>query len=214
MTTLNDYLTAARAGRYALGHFNFTTADVLRAIVQAAQDAQVPAVMVGTSQGEAGYVGMAEAVALVRAIREELDVPVYLNADHFKSVEACRAAIDAGYDSVLMDGSKLSFEENLAATREVVAYAHPRGVTVEGELGYLRGSSEVQEEVTISPDDYTKPEEAARFVRETGVDRLAPVFGNIHGIVTKQQETLDIDRLRRHRTEHLPRAPRCVRLAG
>ena len=111
--------------------------------------------------------------------------------------ELTKAAIDAGYDSVLFDGGRLPYEVNILETRRVVDYA---GLTrgpfmVEGELGYLRGSSQVQREVTISPADYTKPSQAADFVARTGVARLAVAFGNIHGIVTAQREELDIGRL-------------------
>jgi fructose-bisphosphate aldolase class II len=197
MKTLNAYLSEARTAGHAIGHFNFTTADVLRAIIESARDAGAPAVMVGTSEGEAEFIGMLEAAALVRAFREELRYPVFLNADHFKSVASCKAAIDAGYDSVLMDGSKLTNAENIAAVSEVVAYARAHNVTVEGELGYLRGSSQIQETVAMTPDDFTKPEEAVAFVRATDVDRLAVVFGNIHGIVTKQIERLDISHFER-----------------
>lgn len=196
MKMLNDYLKQAREISTAIGHFNFATADVLRAIVESARNAGAPAVMVGTSEGEAEFIGMTEAVALVKALRDEFDYPIFLNADHFKTAAACKAAIDAGYDSILIDGSKLSLADNITEVKNVVAYAHERGVTVEGELGYLRGSSQVQEKVEITPEDFTKPEEAERFVHETGVDRLAPVFGNIHGIVTKQKEKLDIGHLK------------------
>lgn len=192
--TLNEYLKDARKNGYAIGHFNFATADVLRAIVEGAKEAGAPAVMVGTSEGEADFLGMAQAVALVKAIREELQFPVFLNSDHFKSVEKCKAAIDAGYDTILIDTSKLGYEDNIAAVQQVVAHAKASGreIPVEGEIGYLRGSSEVQQKVEISAADYTKPEEAQDFVAKTGVDRLAVVFGNIHGIVTEQEEKLDI----------------------
>lgn len=199
MESLNHYLEEARKNKYAIGHFNFATADVLRGIVQASKEAGAPAVMVGTSEGEANFVGMEEAVALVGAMKEDFDFPIFLNADHFKSFETCKAAIDSGYDSVLIDSSKLAYEENVALTRKVLEYAREISksrnleISVEGELGYLRGSSEVQKNVEISRDDYTKPEEARDFVSKTGVDRLAVVFGNIHGIVTEQEEKLDID---------------------
>lgn len=192
----------------AIGHFNFSTADVLRGVVEASKEAGALAVMVGTSEGEAEFIGTREVVALVKALRKEFEFPVFLNADHFKSFEKCREAIDAGYDSVLIDGSKLPYEENIVVTKKVVDYALEISknrsfftkatedknieISVEGELGYLRGSSEVQTSVEISSDDYTKPEEAKDFVNKTGVDRLAVVFGNIHGIVTEQEEKLDI----------------------
>ncbi len=191
---LKFFLSEARKDGYAIGHFNFATEDVLKGIVEASRDAGAPAVMVGTSEGEAGFVGMKEAAALVRAIREDLNYPVFLNADHFKSFDKCREAIDAGYDSVIIDASKLPYEENIALTKQVVDYCHSVNpdISVEGELGYLRGSSEVQTKIEISSADYSKPEEVADFVSQTGVDRMAVVFGNIHGIVTDQEEKLDI----------------------
>jgi len=193
---LGDYLNEALQKHYAIGHFNFATADVLRAIVEGAKEAGAPAVMVGTSEGEAEFLGMTEAAALVKATRDELQFPVFLNADHFKSFEKCRQAIDAGYDTVLIDGSKLGYEENIALVKQVKDYAGGKA-DVEGELGYLRGSSEIQQKVEISSADYTKPEEAKDFVDRTGVDRLAVVFGNIHGIVTEQEEHLDIEHFKK-----------------
>lgn len=199
MQNLNYYLEKAKEGHYAIGHFNFATADVLRGIVEAAREAGAPAVMVGTSEGEAEFFGMKEAVALVGALRQEFDFPIFLNADHFKSFEKCKEAIDTGYDSIIIDGSKSSYEENITMTKKVVDYARSVNpdISVEGELGYLRGSSEVQGKIEISPDDYTKPEEAADFVSKTGIDRLAIVFGNIHGIVTEQEEKLNLEHLGR-----------------
>ena len=199
MLNLNSHLQKAKEGHYAIGHFNFATADVLRGIIEAAKEAGAPAVMVGTSEGEAGFIGMKEAVALVAALRGEYDFPVFLNADHFKSFEKCKEAIDAGYDSVIIDASRLPYHENVAITKKVVDYARSvnSDISVESELGYLRGKSELQTKIEISPDDYTKPEEAARFIAETGVARLAIVFGNIHGIVTEQIEKLDIKHLRK-----------------
>ena len=199
MKTLNEYLKDAKAGGYALGHFNFSTEDVLRGIIEAAKDGGAPAVMVGVSEGEVEYVGMYEAVALVGAMRKHFDFPIFLNADHFKSFDKCREAIDAGFDSVIIDESKMAFADNMSASKKVVEYAHSvnKDITVEGEIGYLRGSSEVQKKVEITPADYTKPEDAKEFVAKTGVDRLAVVFGNIHGIVTEQEEKLDIGHFKR-----------------
>lgn len=195
MENLNYYLKQAKEGRYAIGHFNFATEDVLRGIVESSHDVGASAVMVGTSEGEAGFFGIKEAVAAVRALREDLDYPAFLNADHFKSFEKCKEAIDAGYDSIIIDASKLPNEENIALTKQVVDYARlvNSDISVEGELGYLRGSSEVQQKIEISPADYSKPEDVANFISRTGVDRMAIVFGNIHGIVTDQEEKLDIE---------------------
>ncbi|OGN27715.1 MAG: hypothetical protein A2941_02430 [Candidatus Yanofskybacteria bacterium RIFCSPLOWO2_01_FULL_49_17] len=192
---LNDYLKQAREGKYAIGHFNFATEDVLKAIVSAASQSHAPCVMVGTSEGEADFVGLTEAVALVRAIHDDMQYPVFLNADHFRSFEKCKAAIDAGYDSIIADGSRLNLDQNMVFTKQAVDYARTKSadISVEGELGYLKGASEVQAKIEISPADYSKPEEVAEFVRQTGVDRMAVVFGNIHGIVTDQIEKLDIE---------------------
>jgi fructose-bisphosphate aldolase class II len=192
---LNYYLKQAREGKYAIGHFNFATEDVLKAAVAGAKEAGAPCVMVGTSEGEAGFIGLMEAVALVKAVSADLDFPIFLNADHFKSFEKCKEAIDAGYDSIIADGSKFPTPENIAFVKQVVAYARSvnPNISVEGELGYMKGSSEVQTKVEISPADYSQPDAVADFVAQTGVDRMAVVFGNIHGIVTEQVEKLDVD---------------------
>lgn len=197
MKTLKQYFVEAMTGRWAIGHFNFSTADQLKAFVETAAELKSP-IMVGTSEGEVGFVGRVQAVALVKSYQSEGHA-VFLNADHHKSWETAKAAVDAGYDTILIDASKLSFEENIELTKKNVEYAksvNPE-ILVEGEIGYLRGSSEVQEKIEISPADYTKPEEAADFVVRTGVDRLAVVFGNIHGIVTEQEEHLDIEHLKK-----------------
>ncbi|HZZ99666.1 MAG TPA: class II fructose-bisphosphate aldolase [Candidatus Paceibacterota bacterium] len=192
--TLNEYLKQAKEGHYAIGHFNFSTEDVLKAVVSAAKESGAPCVLVGTSEGESGYIGIPEAVALVRAVAKDYDYPVFLNADHFKTFEKCKAAIDAGYDSIIIDASKLPNDQNMALTKQVVDYASSVNpdISIEGELGYMKGASEVEKKIEISPADYSKPEEVAEFVSQTGVDRMAVVFGNIHGIVTEQEEKLDI----------------------
>lgn len=195
MKTLNQYFVRARQEKWAIGHFNFSTADQLKAIIEAAAELKSP-VMAATSEGEAKFFGRDQAVALVKSYQAEGHA-VFLNADHHKSFTTARAAIDVGYDTVLIDASKLNFQENVAETKKVVDYARASRpeMMVEGELGYLRGESQIQENVEISSADYTKPEEAADFVAKTKIDRLAIVFGNIHGIVTKQEENLDIGRL-------------------
>src|SRR3989344_2073098 len=201
MKTLKEYFEKAKEEKWAIGHFNFSTADQLKAIVEAAQEIESP-VMVATSEGEAGFVGRGQAVALVKSYQAE-GLAVFLNADHHKSFESSQAAIDAGYDTVLIDASKMPYEENISTTKKVVEYAKQKSTSwrtemmIEGELGYLKGESQVQEAVEISSADYTKPEEAKDFVEQTGVDRLAIVFGNIHGIVTKQEEKLDMDILQK-----------------
>ncbi|MBI2063091.1 MAG: class II fructose-bisphosphate aldolase [Candidatus Yanofskybacteria bacterium] len=206
MKTLKQYFQEAMADQWALGHFNFSTADQLKAFVEAATEMKSP-IMVGTSEGEADFIGREQAVALVESYQKEGHA-VFLNSDHHKSWETAKAAIDSGYDTVLIDASKLKLEENIELTKKVKEYAKSINseIAVEGELGYLRGSSEVQTAIEISPFDYTQPEQAQDFVTLTGVDRLAVVFGNIHGIVTEQEEHLDIEHLKKI-TQVVPEVP-------
>ncbi len=180
---LKEYFIKAKEEKWAIGHFNFSTADQLKAIVEAAAELKSP-VMVATSEGEAKFIGRAQAVALVKSW-QDLGYPVFLNADHHKTFESAEEAIEEGYDTVLIDASKMPFEENIEVTKRVAQYAHDTDpdMMVEGELGYLRGDSEVQKSVQITVDDFTNPRQAKEFVERTGVDRLAIVFGNIHGIV-------------------------------
>lgn len=195
---LKDLLKEASQKPYALGHFNFSTLGILRAIVRACQNLKSP-VFVGTSEGEANYVGYKQAVALVVAFREETGLPVFLNADHHKTFASAKMAIDAGYDSVQIDETALLLEENMGVSKKVVEYAKSvnSDISVEGGLGYIRGSSEIhKEKIEVKPEDMTTPKEAKRFVFKTGVDRLAIVFGNIHGVSLVGNPRLDIERLK------------------
>lgn len=181
-----------------MGHFNISNIEQLRAIVMAAQSLKTP-IHIGTSGGERNFIGLRQAVYMVRAFREEFDLPIFLNADHSKSVEEAKAAVNAGYDSIHIDLSAQPLEVNMAGAREIMEYAKSKNpdISVEAELGFLRGESKIQKEkIDIKPEDLTKPDEAAYFVRETRVDRLAPVVGNIHGISANEPE-LDIERIRR-----------------
>ncbi len=193
---IKNYLKRTIEEKWALGHFNFSEDDALRAIVQAAFNLKTT-IFVGTSEGERKHIGLKQAVNLVKAFREEFDIPIFLNADHTKSFENVVAAVDAGYDAILADFSALPFEENIKLTKQSVEYAKSKNpdIIVEGELGYVRGESKIQEVIEIKPEDLTKPEEAGQFVRETGVDMLAPAVGNIHGIVTKSIESIDVPRI-------------------
>lgn len=195
--TLKQYFRRAQKEKWALGHFNFSTADQLRAIVEVAAEMKSP-VMVATSEGEDDFLGHAQTVALVKSW-QAAGYPIFLNADHHKTWESVKSAIDAGYDTVLIDASWLSYEENLELTQKTVAYAKSNRpeMMVEGELGYLRGESSVQTRVTISPEDFTNPQEAKDFVKKTGVERLAIAFGNVHGITIEQKESLDLELLKK-----------------
>lgn len=194
---LKDYLKKAADAEYALGHFNFSDSVVLSAIADACVALKVP-IFVGTSEGEAGFLGYRKAVHLRDALREETGLPVFLNADHHKTFASAKEAIDAGYDSVQIDGTNLSLEENFAVSAEVVKYARKknRDISVEGELGYIFGSSELlKEKIKLRKEDFTSPDLAREFVEKTGVDRLAVVIGNIHGISIAGNPRLDIPRL-------------------
>ena len=198
---LKEILQQATMEGWATGHFNASELDQMRAIVEACKEMGAPAI-IGTSEGEARHFGYAEAVALRDVMRQEYDIPIFLNADHHKTVEAAKAAIDAGYDSVHIDLSALPFEENMRGTREVAEYSRLKIQnskfqiqSIEGELGYLRGESKVQKEkIEVKPEDYTDPEQAREFIEKTGVDRLAIAVGNIHGISFNEPD-LDIKRI-------------------
>lgn len=196
MNTIKNYLKDASLNRWAIGHFNFSEDEALRAIVESASELKTP-IFVGTSEGERKHIGLKQAVNLVKAFRGEFSIPIFLNADHTKSFQGVVAAVDAGYDAILADFSALPFEENLKLTKQSVEYAKAKNpdIIVEGELGYVRGESKIQKEVIeIKTEDLTNPEEAARFVKETGVDMLAPAVGNIHGIAASAPK-LDFQRI-------------------
>ncbi len=197
MPNLKNILSRASKEGWTTGHFNVSTLEQMRVIVNVCKALGSPAI-IGTSEGERKYIGLGEAVAMREALRHEFGIPVFLNADHTKSVDAAKAAVDAEYDSIHIDLSAKGFEENVKGTAEVVIYARAKGqdISVEGELGFLRGESKIQNvKVEINPSDLTKPEEARSFVHRTGVDRLAPVVGNIHGLSVDEPE-LDIDRIK------------------
>lgn len=195
--TIKDYLNKATRECWATGHFNVSELDQMRAIVEACEEVGAPAI-IGTSEGEEKHFGFAEAVALRDVFRKEYGIPIFLNADHHKGVDTARAAINAGYDSVHIDLSAKSFEENITGTKKIIEYAREKDnkISIEGELGYLRGSSEIQnEKIEVKPEDYTDPARAGEFVEKTGVDRLAIAVGNIHGI-SLDEPALDIERIR------------------
>ena len=139
MKTLRNYFQEADKKKIALGHFNISNIEMFWAIVRAAKKMNVPAV-IGVSEGERDFIGVSQCVALVESARRSLNHPIFLNADHTYSVERVKEAIDAGFDSVIIDGAKFSFEENVAMTRECVKYAKNSGreVLVEAELRYSR----------------------------------------------------------------------------
>jgi len=199
--SLKEIFNRAVKEGWATGHFNVSELDQMRAITEACYEVGSPAI-IGTSEGEAKHFGYEEAVAIRDLFRKEYRIPIFLNADHHKSIESAKKAIDAGYDSVHIDLSALPFKENVRGTSEVVDYAKKHsnilqnvGISVEGELGYLRGESKIQKEkIEVKLEDYTDPTQAREFIEKTGVDRLAIAVGNIHGI-SLEEPALDIDRI-------------------
>lgn len=194
---LDEILKKAISEHWAVGHFNISNIEQLRAIMNGAKDLKCP-IMIGASEGERKFIGLKQAVVMIKAFKEEYGIPVFLNPDHSHSAESAKQAFDAGFDSVHIDLSKLTYEENLKGTREVVDYVKSKNpdVSVEGELGYLRGQSKVQKEIIeIKPEDLTKPEEAAEFVEKTGIDRFAGAYGNIHGIAANEPK-IDLERIK------------------
>jgi len=187
MQSLKQLIAAAEKNGIALGHFNISELSMLKAIFQASRDVNTP-VIIGTSEGEREFIGVRQAAALIKSLREEYDYPIFLNADHTHSLEKVEEAAKAGYDAILFDGGALPFEENIKQTKKAVEIAKKINpdVLIEGELGYIGSSSKILKEIpkgaAIKPEDLTKPEDAKRFVQETGVDLLAPAVGNIHGM--------------------------------
>jgi len=197
-------LHKAKIGKYAIGQFNVSTSEQLRAIVEITRDLKSP-IIIGTSENERKFIGINQIVALIKSWQKETrliggqaDLPIILNADHCKSFEKIKEAIDAGYSAVHFDGSALNFEENIKITKQVVEYAKNKNpdILIEGELGYLPGSSEIHEKIEIKENDLTKPEKAKEFVEKTGIDSLAIAIGNIHGVeIGTENPHLYFDRL-------------------
>ena len=169
-------LDTARLSGCAVAALNFYNAETLRAHLNAARAANA-SIILQTTEATINYLGIGFAVALARAAADEAAQPVALHLDHGESYELAARCVDAGYTSVMIDGSKLPFAENVALTRRVVEMAHAHGVSVEGELGHVAHNDEG---CTIS-DFFTRPDDARRFVAETGVDALAVAVGTAHG---------------------------------
>lgn len=188
MQKLKDYILEAEKKGTAIGHFNVSNLEMLRGVFNAAKGLKVP-VIIGVAEGERNFIGVKQIVALVKSLREEYDYPIFLNADHTYSFDKVKEAVDAGFDAVIFDATTLSFEENIKITKQCVDYAKKVNpdIIVESELGFIGSGSNVRdgipEGVKITEEFLTKPEEAKRFVEETGVDMLAPAVGNIHGML-------------------------------
>jgi fructose-bisphosphate aldolase class II len=182
-------------GKCAVGAFNVNNMEIIQGIVDAAKEENAPLIL-QVSAGARKYAKHVYLMKLVEAAVADSGLPICLHLDHGGDFEICKACVDGGFTSVMIDGSKLPFTENIALTKKVVEYAHAKGVVVEAELGRLAG---VEDAVKVSAKDssYTDPEQACEFVRQTGCDSLAVAIGTSHGAYKfKGEPKLDFDRLR------------------
>ena len=195
LVTTTEMFQKAYAGGYAIGAFNVNNMEIIQGITEAAQEVNSPLIL-QVSAGARKYAKPVYLRKLVEAAIEDTGLPMALHLDHGEDFEICKACIDGGFTSVMIDGSKHSFEDNIALTRQVVDYAHQHGVVVEGELGRLAG---IEDDVNVSAADssYTDPDQVQEFVQATGVDSLAIAIGTSHGAYkfkpgTKPQLRFDI----------------------
>ena len=194
LTTLKLVLQEAENGRYAVGAFNINNMEIAQAVIRAAVKMKSP-VIIQTSEGAIKYAGMDYLCAIVQ-VAAKAPVPVVFHLDHGKDLEIIKNCIELGYTSVMVDASTLPFKENIAKTKKVVSWAHPKGVSVEAEIGAIEG---VEDLVSVSAKEafFTDPEQAKEFVRETGCDALAISIGTAHGAHKfKGRARLDFRRLK------------------
>ncbi len=186
LVTSKEMFKNAYEGGYAIGAFNVNNMEIIQGITEAAGELKAPLIL-QVSKGARKYANPVYLRKLVEAAIEETGLPICLHLDHGDSYDLCVSCIEGGFTSVMIDGSHLTFEENIALTKKVVAYAHDHGVTVEGELGRLAG---VEDEIKVKPEDssYTHPDEVEEFVSKTGVDSLAIAIGTSHGAFKFQGE--------------------------
>ncbi len=179
LVTTTEMFKKAYEGGYAIGAFNVNNMEILQGIAEAAGELKSP-IILQVSKGARAYANHTYLVKLVEAALIENDIPIALHLDHGPDFETCKACIDGGFTSVMIDGSHYDFEKNVAVSKEVVEYAHSKGVVVEAELGQLAG---VEDDVKVSDADaqYTQPDQVEEFVDRTGVDSLAIAIGTSHG---------------------------------
>ena len=179
LVTTKEMFEKSMKEHFAIGAFNVNNMEIIQGIVTAANEEKSP-VILQVSSSARKYAGHRYLMKMVEAAVEETDIPIALHLDHGPDFETCKSCIDGGFTSVMIDGSKYSFEENIALTKQVVDYAHERGVVVEAELGKLAG---IEDEVNVAASDaiYTDPDQAEEFVKRTGCDSLAIAIGTSHG---------------------------------
>ncbi len=195
LVTTTDMFKKAYDGGYAIGAFNVNNMEIVQGITEAAGELRAPLIL-QVSKGARQYANHTYLMKLVEAAIIENDLPIAMHLDHGDTFELCKSCIDGGFTSVMIDASSKPFEENIALTKQVVEYAHDKGVVVEAELGTLAG---IEDEVQVSEEDssYTRPEEVEEFVDRTGCDSLAIAIGTSHGAYkfkpgTKPQLRFDV----------------------
>lgn len=205
LVTTKEMFDKSMKEHFAIGAFNINNMEFIQAITDAAEEAKSP-VILQVSSSAIKYARINYLMKMVEAAVETTTIPIALHLDHGPDFETCKMCIDAGFTSVMIDGSKYDFEENIAITKQVVEYAHSKGVVVEAELGKLAG---IEDDVNVSSDDarYTDPEQAYEFVQRTGVDSLAIAIGTSHGAYKfKGDAKLRFDILQKIK-EKLPNTP-------
>lgn len=194
LVSTKEMFQDALKGKYSVGAFNVNNMELLQAIVEAAEELKAPLIL-QVSAGARKYASQTYLVKLVEAALESSNVPIALHLDHGEDFEICKACVDGGFSSVMVDASKHPFEENVKITKQVVDYAHSKGVVVEAELGRLSG---VEDNISVAEKDaiFTDPDQAKEFVDRTGVDSLAIAIGTSHGAYKfKGEPKLDFERL-------------------
>jgi fructose-bisphosphate aldolase class II len=184
MLDLRNVLQQAQKNGVAVGHFNVADFVILKAVFASAQELKVP-VIIGVSEGEREFLGVRQIAALVRSLREEFDLPIFLNADHTHSLVKAIEAAQAGFDAIVFDLSALPIEENVRQTKAAVEAlkAISPAILIEGEIGDIGTGSEIHDAAPDLSKGLTTPEEAKQYVDATGVDILAPAVGNMHGML-------------------------------
>jgi len=205
LVNARELFQKALNGGYAIGAFNVNNMEIIQGIIEGGTEERAPLILQFSSGGRK-YARPEYLRHLVDAALETTDLPVVLNLDHGDTYELCKACVDSGFTNVMIDGSKLPLDENIALTKKVAEYAHPRDVLVEAELGRLAG---VEDDVSVEEKDaiFTRPDEAERFVTESGCDSLAVAIGTSHGAYKfKGEPKLDFERLEKIQ-ERLPGFP-------
>jgi fructose-bisphosphate aldolase, class II len=190
-----EWLQKAKDEKFAIGAFNVANLETFKAVVMAAANKKSP-VIIESSPGETKWMGAENVVSLARNYEKEYGIPILVNLDHSESLEDCQIGLDAGYDLIHCDSSKLDYDANVAQTKHVAELAHAKGLTCEGELDHIGGSSEVHKESAgeiASTIIKTDPQKAKKFVEETGIDIFAAFVGNIHGLYEGGTKQLDVD---------------------